>query len=376
MSAAVQPAPAGFEDLDRIAEQYAADVSHCADDQAARMREDLVRAALPMAERLARRYRMTRDAEDVLQVARLGLLKAVNRYDPQRGSFTAYAISCIVGEIKRHFRDRSWDVHVPRRMQELALAVRRTHDHLVQELGRVPTGAEVAGRCAMPDEDFAAARLCVAGHQSLSLDQPTGMDGITLGDRQGETDPALESVADEVSVSALIERLPPRERRILALRFQGDRTQSEIAEELGLSQMHVSRLLSRVLGWLREALLGDTVPPWPGAPDPEYVERLVVGVQPQPDGGLLVRVWGELDRDEAERLRRTLLTAISRMPAGRKVVLDLRRMPLLDASGIAVLLAVQEAARVRRITVTAVGLQPFVRRIALASGLGPLLTED
>ena len=365
------------ENLDVIAEQYAADLARGGSGPAARLREEMIRAALPMADRLAGRYRLTREAgEDVAQAARLGLVKAVERYDPERGSFTAYAVLSITGEIKRYFRDHTWHVHVPRRLQELALAVRRAHDDLSHELRRSPTEAEIAHRCGVDVEDVAAARLSGAGYRSISLHQPVGVDGAEVGDLYGSPDQAVESVADELTVSVLLDRLPPRERRIIALRFHGNRTQTEIATELGISQMHVSRLLSRALGWLREAMLSDALPPFPGDPEPDPDDRLTIAVDARANGRTRVRVQGEVDRDNAGRLRETLLTTVARAPSGSTVVLDLHRMPLLDAAGVAVLLAVHEAARVRRVRVTATGLQPFVRRIAGTAGLGALLRTD
>jgi RNA polymerase sigma-B factor len=364
------------ENLDLIAERYAVELSRCTGAEAARLRDDMMRAALPMADRLAGRYRLSREAgEDVAQAARLGLVKAVERYDPERGSFTAYAVLSITGEIKRYFRDHTWHVHVPRRLQDLALAVRRAQDDLSHELRRPPTEAEIAHRCGVDVGDVASARLSGAGYRSVSLHQPVGADGAEIGDFHGSPDAAVESVADLMTVHGLLERLPARERRIIALRFDGDRTQTDIATELGISQMHVSRLLNRALGWLRAAMLSDVPPPYPGDPEPDPDDRLTVRVDGRSNGRTRVSVHGEVDRDNAGRLRETLLTTVARTPAGSTVMLDLSRMPLLDAAGVAVLLAVHEAARVRQVAVVATGLQPFVRKIAETAGLGALLTD-
>jgi RNA polymerase sigma-B factor len=362
-----------WQDLDELAESYAAELSRCDGPRARRLRDETIRAMVPMADRLARRYRFNREpAEDVIQVARLGLVKAVERYDPARGSFTAYAISIILGEIKRHFRDHSWSVHVPRRLQEMALTVGRTRQDLVQELNRWPTDAEVADRCDLDLTEVRAARVSGAGYRASSLNRPAGDGPEELGDLFGAPDREAELVTDQLALAGLLERLPERERRILALRYHGDQTQAAIAAELGISQMHVSRLLSRALSWLREALLSDTVPPWPGEPDAEP-SPLTVVTTVEPHGRLHIRVSGELDRDNADRLRAAVQAVIGHARLGTSIVLDLSRMPMLDAAGVAALVGVHEAARVRGVRVRAVGLQPFVRRVAEIAGLRDLL---
>jgi RNA polymerase sigma-B factor len=362
-----------LEDLDEIAQRYAAERDRSDGPRARRLRDETIEAMLPMADRLARRYRYGQEpADDLRQVARLGLVKAVQRYEPERGSFTAYAISIILGEMKRHFRDHGWSVHVPRRLQEMALAVNRGRQDLMRELHRWPTDAELAERCGFDEADVRAARTCGAGYHAASLNRPVGDGTAELGDLYGALDADAELVTDRVTVAGLLDRLPDRERRILTLRFHGDRTQAEIAEDLGISQMHVSRLLSRTLGWLREALLSDTVPAWPGGPA-DAPETLTVVARPEADGRLCVRVFGEVDRDNADRLRTAVQAAVGRARPGTPVTLDLTRMPMLDAAGIAALLAVHQAARARGVQLRAVGLQPFVRRIAEISGLRELL---
>jgi RNA polymerase sigma-B factor len=254
---------APLEDLDAIAELYAAARAHGSAEDKARLREQMIRSALPFAGRLARRYRSRRELpEDLEQVARLGLVKAVDRYDPDRGSFTAYAVMTIVGELKRHFRDHSWDVHVPRRVQDLSLAVSRT-TALLQQDQHQPTDAELAVHCDVTPDELVAARMSAAAYRSASLNTPIGDGGAELGDLIGETDAAVDLVDDRLTVAYLIARLPARERQLLAMRFYGNRTQAEIAAELGVSQMQVSRLLSRALSWLRAAMLSDAVPRWP-----------------------------------------------------------------------------------------------------------------
>ncbi|MEU4693555.1 sigma-70 family RNA polymerase sigma factor [Actinoplanes sp. NPDC023714] len=377
MSANTEPATrAGLplEDLDRAAERFYSARTHCSESAARRLRDEMIRTALPMADRLARRYRVGREpSEDVRQAARLGLVKAVERYDPARGSFTAYAVICVTGEIKRHFRDHTWTVHVPRRLQELALTVHQADQELAAELRRRPTEEEVAGRCGVDRSDLAAARLSGAGYRGVSLHQPIGSDGAELLDLFGDLDAAVDRIADEVTVAGLLGRLPARERRILAMRFQGEHTQTEIAAALGLSQMHVSRLLSRTLGWLRAALLSDTVPPWPGSPEPEDDGRVRVTVEPGDGRPVRLHVHGEVDRDNAGRLREPVLAVVRQAAPGTRMVLDLGGVPLLDAAGIGVLIAVHEAARVRGVTVTATGLQPYVRRVARIAGLQAML---
>ncbi len=375
MSTYPAPVSAPREDLDEIAVRYAQERRTLPAAQAARLRDEMIRTMLPFAGRLARRYRHGREPlEDLVQVARMGLVKSVDRYDPRRGSFTAYALATISGDVKKHFRDHTWGVHVPRRLQELALAVNRAENALTVELARRPTDAEVARRCEIAEPAVADARRSGAGYRAVSLSLPVGDSGGQLGDLFGATDPAVETVADHVTLRRLLPYVPPRERRILEERFYGERTQSEIAADLGISQMHVSRLLSRTLGWLRAAMLSDEMPPWP-AGDPDSGEAdPVVTTRTDPAGVVRVAVTGEVDQDNADRLRRHLLRLLDRCGAGLEI--DLRGVPLLDAAGVALLLAVYEAARVRDVTVTATGMQPFVRRIAAVTGLRALLPPD
>ena len=258
------PAERGLEDLDAAALAYAARIAGLPPERRQEARDDLVRFALPFAGRLARRYRGRGEPlEDLEQVARLGLVNAVDRYDPERGSFTAYAAITIVGEIKRHFRDRTWGVHVPRRLRDLILEVGQATAALTSELSRTPSVAELAARLETPEEEILAALESAAGYSPASLNAPVGGESSAeFGDLVGESDTDLESVDDRVTVSGLLGRLPWRERRILAMRFYGNQTQAEIAARFGISQMHVSRLLSRALTWLRQAMLADTPTPW------------------------------------------------------------------------------------------------------------------
>ncbi|MEU4421056.1 sigma-70 family RNA polymerase sigma factor [Actinoplanes sp. NPDC024001] len=369
---AVSRADTAREDFDEVAERYARERGAGDAVRDRRLRDEMICAVLPMAERLAAKYRgRSEPLADLEQVARLGLVKAVDRYDPLRGSFTAYAVQTIVGELKRHLRDHAWAVHVPRRMQEMALAVTHHEAELTRELGREPTEAEVAAKAGLAADELKRARLSTAGYRSLSLNTPIGDGSAQVGDLFGDLDGALEKVADQLTVAEMMARLPERERHIVVSTFYGGRTQSDIAAQLGVSQMHVSRMLSRVLSWMRAGLLTDRIPRWPAADDPaltpfEVEFRLVSGV-------LEIAVGGEVDRDNADRLRTALLDLVCRQPSGQRVVLRLDRVPLLDAAGVRVLLNVYEAAQARGVTVTAAGLSPMVRKIATVAGLTSML---
>jgi RNA polymerase sigma-B factor len=212
--------------------------------------------------------------------------------------------------------------------------------------------------------------MSAAAYRSASLNTPIGEGGAELGDMIGEPDTAVDLVDDRLTVAGLITRLPERERRLLVMRFYGNRTQAEIAAELGMSQMHVSRLLSRALGRLREAMLSDAAPRWQ-ADDDEA--RLDVTARRVADGVIEVRVAGEVDRDNAHVLSDLLLSTVRRATAEKAVVIDLARMPLLDSAGVAVLTSVHEAARVRGVPVSVRGLQPHARHIAMISGLRTML---
>jgi RNA polymerase sigma-B factor len=351
--------PATDEDLDRAAMAYAGQVACAAPAEQGVLRERLTEQCLPFAGRLARRYRGRGEPlEDLEQVARLGLVKAVDRYDPARGSFTAYAVITITGELKRHFRDGTWSVHVPRKLQDLGLEVGHAATLLTSTLARTPTVTELADRLHVSEGAVLEAMESAAGYTSASLNAPVGDgDAAELGDLFGGADRELDLVDDRLTVAELLLRLPPRERRILALRFYGNRTQAEIAADLGISQMHVSRLLSRALGWLREAMLSDAPPPWDvgGSPDGPGMRVAVT----QSSGVLTVHVSGEVDRDTAGRLRTGLRHAVE-LAGPDRVVIDLSGVPLIDAAGMAVL---TDAA------VPVTGARPYVARILAVAGL-------
>ncbi|MGC3001280.1 RNA polymerase sigma factor SigF [Streptomyces sp. G35A] len=225
------------------------------------LRDELVRAWLPMAERIAVRFRGRGEAlEDLYQVAALGLVKAVDHYDPARGNaFEAYAVPTITGEIKRHFRDHMWTLHVPRRVQDLRNRVRHAAKELAQTTpGRAPTVAEIAAYAQLTESEVRTGMEALECFSALSLEaEMPGTDGYALGDAIGEPDPAFDTVIDRVAVRPCLEALPERERVILYLRFFRGMTQSTIAEQLGISQMHVSRLLSSCFAQLREELLAE-----------------------------------------------------------------------------------------------------------------------
>ena len=205
------------------------------------------------------RYRDTPEmVEDLMQVGYVGLLKAINNFDPAiGGSLAAYAQPCISGEIKRHFRDKRWQVHVKRSAQELLLQVRKARGELAQELGRSPSSDELAAHLGVTAEELMDARRADMVFHSHSLDAPVygEEDPTSLADLLGQEDPRVEHTLDMEAVLKHWNDLPEREQHILAMRFYGNMTQAQIGERLGISQMHVSRLLARALGYLRSCLL-------------------------------------------------------------------------------------------------------------------------
>jgi len=368
-TATAPAADRGLEDLDAAALAYAARIAALPPERRQEARDDLVRFALPFAGRLARRYRGRGEPlEDLEQVARLGLVNAVDRYDPERGSFTAYAAITIVGEIKRHFRDRTWGVHVPRRLRDLILEVGQATAALTSELSRAPSVAELADRLETPEEEILAALESAAGYSPASLNAPVGGESAAeFGDLVGESDTDLESVDDRVTVSGLLGRLPWRERRILAMRFYGNQTQAEIAARFGISQMHVSRLLSRALNWLREAMLADAPASWQAGGETDS-DQLRLSVRRFGDR-LVLAVGGEVDRGSADQLRRAVVDAVTEGPA--EVVVDLVDVAGVDDGGVEALLAGQDAARRTGVPLRVARAQPRVQHSLNAAGLVP-----
>ncbi|MBM9623196.1 SigB/SigF/SigG family RNA polymerase sigma factor [Streptomyces zhihengii] len=225
------------------------------------LRQAVVAAWLPMADRIAGRFRNRGESlEDLRQVAALGLVKAVDRYDPERGAFESFAVPTVVGEVKRHFRDHMWALHVPRRVQDLRNRVRTARRDLVSTTsGRSPTVAEVAAEAGLSEEDTLVGLDALESFSALSLDAelPGADDGYSLGDTLGSSDPAIDVLVDREAVKPGLRRLPEREQTILYMRFFRDMTQSSIARSLGISQMHVSRLISRSCDRLRDEVMRD-----------------------------------------------------------------------------------------------------------------------
>src|SRR5829696_8782573 len=223
-----------------------------------RIRAELVELHLPLVRYFARRYAGRGEPlDDLLQVGALGLVKAVDRFDPERGlEFSTFAVPTIVGEIRRHFRDHTWAVHVHRTLQELTGQVARCAAQMLQELHRAPTVAELSERLGLPVERVLESLDCAAAYTAESLETPTGEDR-QLGDQLGDDDGAYDHVDMRESLGPALARLPEREQRILQLRFYGNMTQSQIAARLGISQMHVSRLLGRSLARLRQELTAE-----------------------------------------------------------------------------------------------------------------------
>jgi RNA polymerase sigma-B factor len=221
-------------------------------------REELCERFLPLARDLALRYTYTDEpVDDLVQVASLGLIKAIDRFEPGRGTkFTSYAAPTILGELKRHFRDKGWSLHVPRDLQERTLAVSRATEVLSKELGRSPKVREVAEHLGCSVEQVLEAQEAAASYEAASLDAPSTRDdgeAAALVDLLGQEDSSYELVEDREAIASTWMELPEVERQVLELRFMHDLTQREIGERIGYSQMHVSRLLRRALNRLESA---------------------------------------------------------------------------------------------------------------------------
>jgi RNA polymerase sigma-B factor len=223
------------------------------------LRDELVTAWLPMAHRIAGRFRDRGESlEDLRQVAALGLVKAVDRFDPDRGAFESYAVPTITGEVKRHFRDRMWALRVPRRVQELRNKVRMARRELTQAPGSPePSVADIAAHAGLTEDEVGAGLEALDSFSALSLDAEISTDdeGYSLVDTLGASDGSYDVVVDRESAKEGLRRLPERERAILYMRFFEDMTQSRIADQLGISQMHVSRLISRSCARVRDEVL-------------------------------------------------------------------------------------------------------------------------
>jgi RNA polymerase sigma-B factor len=231
------------------------------DPRRGRLRDQIICQCVPAARREAVRFRRTGEAqEDLVQVALLGLVLAVDRYDPGRGiPFKHFAVPTIAGELKRHFRDKCWSVRVGRRVQELYQEVRKAEPELAQRLGRTPTTHDLADALAMPEQDVLTARAGEAAYATRSLNWPAYGDGDSceLHELIGGPDRELEKLPDHDALRRAWPLLPRRLRVILSLRFDDDLSQSQIADKLGISQMHVSRLITRSLCLLRKHMMAD-----------------------------------------------------------------------------------------------------------------------
>jgi RNA polymerase sigma factor (sigma-70 family)/anti-anti-sigma factor len=294
-------------DLDAAAKAYAEDRTRAGPAGRRALREELIRCGLPLADGLARRHQdRPEPLDDLEQVARLGLIKAVDQYDPTRGSFTAFAVITVCAELKRHFPNRT----------------------------QVPAAAGAA---------------------------------VLASDLFGGTDETMDGLPDRLAVTELVRMLPHRIQRIIAWRFHGNQSQARIAEQLGISQMQVSRLLQQALTWLRAAMLSDVPPPWTGQDDTHGPDSLRIDIR-QGDTALIVRVRGELDRDTADRLRHRLHAAVS-LAAPGPLVVDLTGVPLVDAAGAAVLRDAFMAGSLSGVEVTFTGLQPHVTTVLTVLGV-------
>nr|WP_042394835.1 RNA polymerase sigma factor SigF [Streptacidiphilus carbonis] len=225
------------------------------------VRNTLIELNMALVRFAARRYEARSEPmEDIVQVGTVGLIKAIDRFDPGYGvEFTTFALPTITGEIKRFFRDTSWAVHVPRRLQELRLVLAKATDVLAGRLGRAPTVAELAAHLDLEEDEVREGLVAANGYSPSSIDATApgadeDEDGASFAGRLGEVDSRLESVENLTALKPVIAALPERDRLILSMRFVQDMTQSEIGAQLGLSQMHVSRLLARTLAKLRTTL--------------------------------------------------------------------------------------------------------------------------
>ena len=250
------PSPGPQEQLAderRLLERFAAEHSPT-------VREELVERFMPLARRLAARYAGGAEPfDDLVQVASVGLVKAIDRFDPERGTaFSTFAVPTILGELKRHFRDRGWSVHVPRDVQERILKVEKATAELPAKLGHSPTVQEIGQRIEASDEEVLEAMHASQGHHAVSLDATStvgdGDEPGPLRDRIGAEDLSFETVEYGEAIGPVLEQISERDRTVLHLRFVEDMTQSEIAERVGVSQMHVSRILRATVEKLRERL--------------------------------------------------------------------------------------------------------------------------
>ncbi|MCT7661114.1 SigB/SigF/SigG family RNA polymerase sigma factor [Mycobacterium deserti] len=226
-----------------------------------RQRDEIIARTLPLANHIARRFRNRGEPlDDLVQAARVGLVNAVNRFDIDNGAdFLGFAVPTMMGEVRRHFRDYSWAVKVPRRLKDLQAQKNRSRSELTQQIGRAPTAAELAAHMGVDRQTIIDLEIASSNYSTLSTDQSMGSDDDrpSIGEGLGSDDPGLDKVVDVETVRPLIAALPQRLRTVLTLRFFEEMTQSQIADQIGCSQMHVSRLLAQALNVLRAQSEGD-----------------------------------------------------------------------------------------------------------------------
>lgn len=220
------------------------------------VRDELVALHLPLVRYLARKFAGRGEpADDLVQIGTIGLLQAIDRFEPERGlEFSTFATPNIAGEIKRHFRDRGWMVRVPRRLQEMQAELAAGVNDLSQRLGRSPTVAELAAHLGVTEEEVIEGTESARAYSAIPLDVPTGSNGMSIADSLVDSDTTLDHIEIRHALRPVLAELPDRERRALLMRFVENRTQSQIAEVLGISQVHVSRLLTKTLAALRDQL--------------------------------------------------------------------------------------------------------------------------
>jgi RNA polymerase sigma-B factor len=245
-------------DYDHLAPLFAELAGTPAGPKRETLRDRLVTEHLPVAQHIARRFGHRGEPhEDLVQVATVGLINAVDRFDPERGSdFLSFAVPTIMGEVRKYFRDSSWSVRMPRRLKELHLAINAGTSRLSQSLGRAPTPSELAEHLGMSREEIHEGLAAGNAYQSASLDDMLMSEdsSISLGSTIGEEDPEIAMIEQREALHPLLEKLPERERKIVIMRFFGNMTQTQIAQKVGISQMHVSRLLAKTLRQLRDVL--------------------------------------------------------------------------------------------------------------------------
>ena len=256
--AVTAPAPAADSAAELLGAMAAMPTGH---PSRAALRDRAIEAWLPLARHLAHRYSGRGEpTDDLVQTATVGLIKAVDKFDPDRGvDFAGYAIPTIIGEIKRHFRDRTWSVRVPRRLQELRLAITEANSTLTHTLGRSPTVADISVHLGVTEEEVLEGLEGARAYNATSLSTPISADGTTeLADTLGAEDHGFALTELRLALGPAMAALNERERTILTLRFHGNLTQAEIAQQVGVSQMHVSRLITKALLKLRDHLGADS----------------------------------------------------------------------------------------------------------------------